>query len=136
MLWHENQGVTDLPPLQESRPRDSQTRRGKEYENWTWCSLHVLILLVLPSGASLNLEVLNGVASCMTSCLVQVSIGVYRVGHIGLEVDGSVLDVLVETRQVRKLETFSEWCCVEKCCAQWVTQMVTLAGSHPFFVLQ
>ena len=24
------QGVTDLPPLQESRPRDSQTRRGKK----------------------------------------------------------------------------------------------------------
>ena len=33
MLRHENQGVTDLPPLQESRPRDSQTRRRKEYGN-------------------------------------------------------------------------------------------------------
>ena len=33
VLWHENQGVTDLPPLQESRPRDSQTRRGKGYGN-------------------------------------------------------------------------------------------------------
>ena len=33
VLWHENQGVTDLPPLQESRPRDSQTRRGKGYRN-------------------------------------------------------------------------------------------------------
>ena len=32
-VWHENQGVTDLPPLQESRHRDSQTRRGKEYGN-------------------------------------------------------------------------------------------------------
>ena len=61
---------------------------------------------------------------------------VSRIGHIGLEVDGSVIDVLVEIGLVRKLETFSEWCRVEKCCAQWVTQMVTLAGSHPFFVLQ
>ena len=50
-----------------------------------------------PSGASLNLEVLNGVASCMTSCLVQVAIGDSRIGHIGLQVDGSVIDVLVET---------------------------------------
>ena len=136
MFCYENQGVTDLPPLQESRPRNSQTRRGKEYENWTWGSLHVLILLVFPSGASLNLEVLNGVASCMTSCLVHVAIGVSRIGHIGQEVDGSVIDVLVETRLVRKLETFSEWCYVEKCCAQWVTQVVTLAGSCLFFVLQ
>ena len=72
-------------------------------------------------------------ASCMTFCLIQIAIGVSRVGHIGLEVDGSVIDVLVETGLVRKLETFSEWCCVEKCCAQWV---VTLAGSCLFFVLQ
>ena len=101
-----------------------------------WGSLHVLILLVLLSGASLILDVLNGVASCMRSCLVQVAIGVSRIGHIGLEVDGSMIDVLVETRLVRKLETFSEWCCVEKCCAQWVTQVITLAGSRLFFFLQ
>ena len=84
----------------------------------------------------MNLEVLDGVASCMSSCLIQIVIGVSRVGHIGLEVDGSVIDVLVETRLVRKLETFPEWCRVEKCCAQWVTQVVTLAGSCLFFVLQ
>ena len=66
MLWHENQGVTDLPPLQESRPRDSQTRRGKEYENWIQGSLQVLMLLLLPCSAPLNLEVPSVVASCMT----------------------------------------------------------------------
>ena len=30
MTCYNMQGVTDLPPIQESRPRDSQTRRGKE----------------------------------------------------------------------------------------------------------
>ena len=83
-------------------------------ETWIRGSLHILILLLFPSGAPLNLEVLDGVASCMTSCLIQIAIGVSRVGHIGLEVDGSVIDVLVETGLVRKLETFSEWCHVEK----------------------
>ena len=84
----------------------------------------------------MNLEVLNGVASCMSSCLIQIAIGVSRVGHIGLEVDGSVIDVLVETGIVRMLETFPEWCRVEKRCAQWVSQVVTLADSCLFFVLQ
>ena len=102
----------------------------------TWGSLHILILLLLLSGPPLNLEVFDGVASCMMSCLNLIAIGVSRVGHIGLEVDGSVIDVLVETGLVRKLETFSEWCCVEKYCAQWVTQVVTLAGSRPLFVLE
>ena len=76
-----------------------------------WGSLHVLILLLLPFGAPLNLEVLDGMASCLSSCLIQVAIGVSRVGHIGLEVDGLVIDVLVETDLVRKSEIFSEWCC-------------------------
>ena len=73
MLCHENQGVTDLPPLQESRPRDSQTRRGKEYENWIRGSLQVLMLLLLPCGAPLNIDALDGAASCMTFCLTQVA---------------------------------------------------------------
>ena len=84
----------------------------------------------------MNLEVFDVVASCMTSCLIQIAIGVSRVGHIGLEVDSSVIDVLVEIRLVRKLETFPEWCRVEKRCAQWVTQVITLACSRLFFVLQ
>ena len=41
---------------------------------------------------------------------------VSQIGHIGLEVDGSVIDVLVETGLVRKLEMFPEWCRVEKRC--------------------
>ena len=69
---------------------------------WIWGSLHVLIQLLLPCGAPLNLEVLDGVASCLSSCLIQIAIGVSRVGHIGLEVNGSVIDVLVETGLVRK----------------------------------
>ena len=41
----------------------------------------------------------------MTSCLVQVAIGISHIGDIGLEVNGSVIDVLVGTGLVRKLET-------------------------------
>ena len=58
VLCHENQGVTDLPPLQESRPPDSQTRRGEKYGTYMRGSLHVLIHLLLPSGAPLNLNYL------------------------------------------------------------------------------
>ena len=47
-----------------------------------------------------------------------------------------MVDVLVEIGLVRKLETFLEWCRVEKHCAQWVTRVVTLAGSCLSFVLQ
>ena len=86
-------------------------------ETRIWGSLHVLILLLLPFGAPLNLEVLDGVASCLSSCLIQIAIGVSRVGHIGLEVDGSVIDVLVEVGVVRKLETLPRLCCVGKRCA-------------------
>ena len=46
-----------------------------------------------------------------------------------------MVDVLLETGLVMKLETFLEWCRVEKHCAQWVSQVVTLAGSHPLFIL-
>ena len=63
------------------------------------------MLLLVPCGAPLNLGVLDGVASCVTSCLIQIAIGVSHVGHVGLEVDGSVTDVLVEIRLIRKLET-------------------------------
>ena len=84
----------------------------------------------------MNLEVLNGVASCMTFCLIKVANGSLTVGHAKLGVDGPVIDVLVEIVLVRKLKTFPEWCRVEKHCAQWVTQVVTLAGSRLFFILQ
>ena len=59
---------------------------------------------------------------------------VSQIGHNGLEVDGSVIDVLVETGLVRKLEMFPEWCHVEKRCAQWVSQVVTLVGICLLFV--
>ena len=38
---------------------------------------------------------------------------VSQIGHIGLEVDGSVIDVLLEIGLVRKLKTLSELCRVE-----------------------
>ena len=60
---------------------------------------------MLPSGALLNLEVLDGVASCITFVLTQVAIGVSCIGHNELEVDGWVIDVLVGIGFVRKLET-------------------------------
>ena len=105
MLWHENQGVTDLPPYKNLVPEIPRLGAERNTETWIWGSLHVLILLLLSFGAPLNLEVLDGVASCLSSCLIQIAIGVSRVGHIGLEVDGSVIDVLVEIGLIRKLET-------------------------------
>ena len=89
MLWHENQGVTDLPPYKNLVPEIPILGAERNTETRIWGSLHVLILLLLPFGAPLNLEVLDGMASCLSSCLIQVAIGVSRVGHIGLEVDGS-----------------------------------------------
>ena len=44
-------------------------------ETWIRGSLHVLILLPFPSGAPLNLEVVDGVAPCMTFGLIQVAKG-------------------------------------------------------------
>ena len=89
MLWPENQDVTDLPPYKNLVPEIPRLGAERNMETWVWGSLHVLILLLLPSGAPLNLVVLNGMASCLSSCLIQIEIGISRVGHIGLEVDGS-----------------------------------------------
>ena len=89
MLWHENQGVTDLPPYKNLVPEIPRLGAERNTETWSWGSLHVLILLLLPFGAPLNLEVLDGMASCLSSCLIQIAIGISRIGHIGLEVDGS-----------------------------------------------
>ena len=89
MLWHENQGVTDLPPYKNLVPEIPKLGVERNTETWIWGSLHVLILLLLPFGAPLNLEVLDGMASCLSSCLIQIAIGICHVGHIGLEVDVS-----------------------------------------------
>ena len=90
--------MTDLPPYKNLVPEIPNLGVERNAKTGSGGSLHVLILLVLPSGAPLNLEVLNGVASCMTSCLIHIAIGVSRVSHIGLEVNGSVIDVLVSDR--------------------------------------
>ena len=66
------------------------------------------MLLLLPCGAPLNLAVLDGVASCMTFCLIHVANGSLVVGHIGLDVNGSVIDALVGIMLVRKSETLLE----------------------------
>lgn len=79
-------------------------------ETWIWGCLHILILLLLPSGAPLNLEVLDGVASCMTFGLIQVAIS--HVGQVGLGVNGSMIDVLSD-RLARKSKTLPELCHVE-----------------------
>ena len=91
MLCHENQGVTDLPTSKNLILEIPKLGAERSMETWIWGSLHVLILLLLllPSGAPLNLEVLDGMASCLSSCLIQIAIGISRVGHIRLEVDGS-----------------------------------------------
>ena len=73
MLWHENQGVTDLPPLQESRPRDFQTRRGKEYGNLDVGQSSRPHTASASEWCPIELEVLDGVASCMTLFLIQVA---------------------------------------------------------------
>ena len=75
MLWHENQGVTDLPPYKNLVPEIPKLGAERSMETWIRGSLHVLILLLVLSGAPLNLEVLDGVASCMTFCLIQVAKG-------------------------------------------------------------
>ena len=85
--------------------------------------------------APLDLEVLDGAALSTSFFFIQYADGPLTVGQITLKVNGLVIDVLVETGLVRKLETFPEWCRVEKRCAQWVTQVITLAGSHLLFVL-
>ena len=75
MLWHENQGVTDLPPYKNLVPEIPRLGAERSMETWIWGSLHVLILLLLSSGVPLNLEVLDGVASCTRFFLSQVAKG-------------------------------------------------------------
>ena len=75
MLWHENQGVTALPPYKNLVPEIPKLGAERSMETWIWGSLHILILLLLPSGAPLKLEVLDGVALCMTLFLIQVANG-------------------------------------------------------------
>ena len=77
-------------------------------ETWIRGSLHVLILLLFPSGTPLNLEVLDGVASCMMLCLIQDTDGPLTVSQIRLKVNGLVIDVLVKIRLVWNLETLPE----------------------------
>ena len=89
VYWHENQGVTDLPPYKNLVPEIPRLGAERNTETWIWGSLHVLILLLLPCGASLVLEIIDDMASSTTSCVIQVAIGVSHVGHIGQEVDGS-----------------------------------------------
>ena len=108
MLWHENQGVTDLPPYKNLVPEIPKLGAERNTETLMWGSLHVLILLLLPSGAHLNLEVLDDVASYMTFGLIQVAKGSLALGQVGLEVGGLTIDVLAEVGLVSKLETLPE----------------------------
>ena len=67
--------MTDLPPYKNLVPEIPRLGVERNTETWIWGSLHVLILLLLLFGAPLNLEVLDGVASCMTLFLIQVAKG-------------------------------------------------------------
>ena len=75
MLWHENQGVTDLPPYKNLVPEIPKLGAERDTETWIWGSLQVLMLLLLLSGSPLNLEGPGVVASCMTLFLIQVANG-------------------------------------------------------------
>ena len=83
MLWHENQGVTDLPPYKNLVPEIPRLGAERNTETWIWGSLHVLILLLLPCGAPFNPEVLDGVASCKMFCLIQVAKGFLALVRLG-----------------------------------------------------
>ena len=67
--------MTDLPPYENLVPKIPKLGVERNTRTWILGSLHVLILLLLPFGAPLNLEVLDGVASCMTFFLIQVANG-------------------------------------------------------------
>ena len=63
------------PPYRNLVPEIPRLGAERNTRSWIWGSLHVLILLLLSSGVPLNLEVLDGVASCITFYLVQVANG-------------------------------------------------------------
>ena len=98
------QGVTDLPPLQESRPLGFKEIR----------KLGSKVVFTLPSCfcfnvvAPLDLEVLDGAASSASFSLVQNADGSLAVGQIGLKVNSLVIDILVKIRFVWNLETLLE----------------------------
>ena len=58
MLWHENQGVTAYPPYKNLVPEIPRLGAERSTETWIWGSLHVLIMLLLSSGAPLSLKYL------------------------------------------------------------------------------
>ena len=58
--------------------------------------------------APLDLEVLDGAASCPLLCFIQNVNGPLTVGQIRMKVNGLVIDVLVEIRLVWDLETLPE----------------------------
>ena len=99
------------PPYKNLVPEIPKLGAERSMETWVWGSLHVLILLLY--GCSYELEVLDGMASCMMSCSIPVANGYLAVGQTGLKVNGSVIDVLIGIMLVRKLETLPELWCVE-----------------------
>ena len=71
-------------------------------------SLQVLMLLLLPCSAPLDLEVLDGAASSASLSLIQNADGPLTISQIRLKVNGLVIDVLVKLRLVWNLETLPE----------------------------
>ena len=58
VLWHENQGVTDLPPYKNLGPEIPKLCAERDTETWIWGSLQVLMLLLLPCSAPSSLKYL------------------------------------------------------------------------------
>ena len=67
--------MIDLPPLQESRPRDSQTRRGKKGGVLDTGQSSLLLVGSASERCSLESEVLDGMDSCLMSSLMEVAEG-------------------------------------------------------------
>ena len=104
MKCYKMQGVTDLPPLQESRPLGFKEIR----------KLGSMVVFTLPSCfcfsvvAPLDLEVHDGAASSVSLSLIQNADGPLTVRQIRLEVNGLVIYVLIKIRLVWDLETLRE----------------------------
>ena len=84
MLWQENQGVTDLPPYKNLVPEIPRLGAEGNTRLKSGVVLMSSYCFVLPCGASLVLEIIDDMASCTTSCLIQVANGLSdRSGRAG-----------------------------------------------------
>ena len=67
--------MTDLPPYKNLVPEIPRLGVERKAESWIRGSLHFSLLVLLPSGAPWNPEVLDGMASCLMPSLMEVAEG-------------------------------------------------------------